>query len=723
MRGGAVVVLGVLLGLLASRGSPAQTSTRSSRAPAHPPTPAAPTSAGTLRAHFGLEAATRLLRSPDPGQRLRGLERAAATHTPEALVLLQRAAGAGVPGAFDPRAPIEGLARTDPRALLAVVRGLARWADRESARSALAAIVSGPTQSFATRIASLPSSDPAADEAQGEERIFLARQEAAIALAQTGGQLALEALVALARSGGPGQSAALDALSLYPPVWPVLGGVALTTPATIALAAAVGDLRSLDAIDGALRASDAGLRASALAALGAAHDARAVQAARAAVHDPDARVRVAAAEVLVQLGAPDAGPIVEGLVADDATAAAALHLAQQVQGEGVTKAAAARVEASADRELRAAALVALGRQVSPSSVGALVQVASDPLLAGDAACALAHSPSAAAMPALETLADNPATRRLAARAYFVRRMVRAERSARLDALLESLASSPDARDRAVGTQALVALGERPLGPALRDPDPRVRRAAAMGSPSAPGETSAALIAALSVETNEATRQVLALGLLDERAARGVPTSALVDRAESGGPDAPLSALALARRLDEADAPRVEALLASHDPLLRVHAVVGLAQSGAPDATGRLARAYAWEPRAEVRRAILSAMSSRDTSAASAPSRRETLEWASRLDPDRVVRRVAAGALGGEATPIRKPRGDVAWIRLVPAEGTSLPREVTGALVGADGLARPIAFDDDGYALLPGVSPGEADLRLAPNLPAYESLGP
>jgi HEAT repeat protein len=664
------------------------------------------------------------MRSPDPEQRLRGVERASTTHAPEALTLLQRAAGASVPGAFDPHAPIDGVARADPRALIAVVRGLAAWADRESARSALSAIVSGPTQLFATRVASVPTSDPAADDAEGAGRVALARQEAAIALADSGGQLAIEALIAIARSGGPGQSAALDALAIHPPPWPVLGGVTLTTAAMIAIATSVGDLRSLDAIEGALHASDAGLRASALDALGAARDARAIPGARSAAHDPDPRVRLAAAAALVRLGAPDSPEAVETLVADDSTARAALRLAREVQGEGIVKAAAARAVASADRELRSAALDVLGRQASVSAVNALLQIVGDPSLESDAACALARSPSAAAIPALLRLATNPARLRLVARAYFVRRLLRGERSAPLDALLDSMAASPDGRDRAVGLEALVALGERPLDLALRDPDPRVRRAAAMGSTSVQRPaTAGVLLAALAVETDPSTRQVLTLGLLDPGAAAGVSTTLLLDRAEAGGADAPLAALALARRWNDESGARVNALLTSHDPLLRAHASLGLGESGAPDATGRLARAYAWEPAAAVRRAIVAALAQRDRGVAPGPSLRETLTWAARLDPDRIVRRLAAGQLAGADVSTRSAATDVAWIRLVPAPGAWLPAGATAALVASDGVARPIAFDDEGYAVVPGVSPGESSLRLAPQLPAYESAQP
>jgi hypothetical protein len=42
------------------------------------------------------------------------------------------------------------------------------------------------------------------------------------------------------------------------------------------------------------------------------------------------------------------------------------------------------------------------------------------------------------------------------------------------------------------------------------------------------------------------------------------------------------------------------------------------------------------------------------------------------------------------------------------------------LVESDGTVRPIAFDEDGYAIVPGVAPGEATVRLAPRVQAYEA---
>lgn len=735
MRRRAVAAWGVLLALATTAGTAAHAQPMPVRpgpgvSPGRVPSPqAAPRAmasvegpADNLRGRFGLDVALRLLRSTDMDERLRGLERAAATRTPEGLALLERASGAGLPGGFDPRAPVDGVARQDPRALLVVVRGLASWIDREPARAALENLLRESSQAFTTRTAG-SGHDPAADEAENVARVLLARQEAAMALAQSGVTTAVEGLLAAARSVGPGQSAALDALALNPPVTPVLGGVALTTPGMVALAAELGDLRSLGAILGAMHTSDPALRAAAIAGLGVMGDARALDVAHEAAKDKDPRVRVAGAEALARLGAADAAQAVEALMTDDATARDGLRLAQEVRSEGVTKAAAARAVASADPELRTLALVALGRQVSPAAVNALVTLAGDVRLAGDAMDALARSPCSTAMAAIEAMAAVPATRRLAARAYFVRRTVRGERSPRGDGLLAALAASKDGADRALGIEALVALRERPLAAALVDPDPRVRRAAAMGS-IALGDTGATktdlLTARLAVEPDETTRQVLAVGLLDGDSGGVVPTTTLLDHAQAGGPDAPLAALALARRADEELAPKVDALLASRDPVMRAHVARGLAASNAPDAVGRLARAYTWEGVGEVRRALIEALAARSEEEQASPSSRDTLELASHLEPDRVTRALARRTLAGREHTGRSPGREVAWLRVIPADGAVLPREVTGALIDAGGVALPVVFDEDGYALVPGLSPGDSRLRLAPRLPAYES---
>ncbi|HWL87950.1 MAG TPA: hypothetical protein VNO21_19235, partial [Polyangiaceae bacterium] len=98
-----------------------------------------------LRAHFGLDLVERLLRSQDPEDRLRGIERAASLGTPEAMARLIDAADPSGPG------------RTDTRALLEIVRGLAAF-DRPAARAALVTLVNAPNIAGSDRFSNRASS-------------------------------------------------------------------------------------------------------------------------------------------------------------------------------------------------------------------------------------------------------------------------------------------------------------------------------------------------------------------------------------------------------------------------------------------------------------------------------------------------------------------------------------------------------------------------------------
>jgi HEAT repeat protein len=720
-------VLAASVGANAQRRSPARPlptrPARTAAGPSLPPPTPPPAAVTSLKAHFGLDVALRLLRSSDPEERLRGVQRAAAIHSPEGLELLQRTVGNKAPG--ESLAP-EGVARLDPRALLSAVRGLADWIDHPTARAALAAIASAPPAALLTRT-SATMSDPLADDTQAGERVALARRQAAVALAMSDKPLAVEALWAAVRAGGAGQDVALEALRIHPPSAPyVFGGAGPTTPAMVALAGNVGDLRALDAI---LSVADSGtppVRVAALSALGSVGDTRGIEAARVAAHDPEPAVRIAAAKALVWLETADAAKRVEELVADNRTVLEGLNLGQDVQDEGVTKAAAARAVASSNSAIRTAAVALLGRQTNPLALQALAALVGDPSLQGHAAYALARSPSAGALATIETVSRQASFRRVAARAYFVRRYTRGARSPLLDALLVSLASSTDGRDRALAMEARVALGETPLQRALTDADARVRRAAAMGALARPTPSSLETsMRRMAEERDEPTRVVLAAGLIDGDPTGLLAGSTLAALATGGGADAPLAAYALAQRADDSPIPVAEVaekLLGSRDPIVRAHVARGLAANQATDATGRLAGAYCWEGNADVRRAIVAALASRSSEAGSAV-RRDTLQLAADLDPDDVTRETARRALEGKEASQADLVREVAWIQLTAADGASLPSGETALLVRSDGLAVPIAFDEDGYALVPGVPPGSAHLRMAPRLHEYSIAAP
>ncbi len=287
---------------------------------------------------------------------------------------------------------------------------------------------------------------------------------------------------------------------------------------------------------------------------------RAIDASRTALGDEDPRVRLAGAEALVHLNAPDAAGAIAKLAKDDATAVDALRLARSVQSDDVTRAAIARTAPGEETSIREAAVSALGAQSSDGAMHALAELATDPVVGGDAVAAIARSPGRGAMATLERLArgaQGGAARRLAARGYLVRRLARGDRSAPLDELLRSLASAADVSDRALGVQSLVALGARTGAAALADADTRVRRAAVLGAMAgwAPG-SGEPLLARMAVEPDAGTRAALALGWADASArADGTPTAALIDLARAGGPDAPLAATALARRGVKAPVPR------------------------------------------------------------------------------------------------------------------------------------------------------------------------
>jgi HEAT repeat protein len=696
--------------------------------PSRRPPPPAPASAAAptvtvptnLRAHVGTDFTARLLRSSDPDERIRGIQRAASIGTAETVALLVQATEASP------------AVRSDPRALIELARALSRFADQERARGALLAIVNtGSPGGIAGRLPqpgrtgaeglSLEEGDPVA-------RAELARQIAAIALARSGVDRALEQLYGVARGGGSGQAAAMLALVLQPPRDPGFFGTAGTTmPASVVrMLGQLGDLRALEILHAATRTSDVGVRGAALVALAELGDERTIALARTAIAESDARLRAAAGEAFVLLSAPERFKATAALVSDEATAAIGIRLAERVYNAEITKLLAARAIDHPDRELRAAAIRALGRSPEPAAATALAAPAimADATFGYFAALALARSPAPNAMQVVTALAGAKATAALGVRAYVLRALVRGERSDAGESLLARLAASKDGRERALGTFGRIALGALSVEAAVTDADPRVRRAAAMASLARPAaRSSRALLRQLAAERDEATRQVLAVGLLDGDADGLLTTTWLVDRSESGGADAPLSAYALSRRADEPVERKVGQLLASKDAVLRAHAARGLGAGALADASGRLASAYAYETDVVVRRAIVGALVERAFDA-TAPARRSTLEMASQLDPDASIRQAARLGLASVPAPLGAAfANDAAWLRVTLESGPPPGDVFVGSVVRSDGVAVPVAFDDDGFAIVPGLPPGESRLVLAPRLPSYKASKP
>ncbi len=225
-------------------------------------------------------------------------------------------------------------------------------------------------------------------------------------------------------------------------------------------------------------------------------------------------------------------------------------------------------------------------------------------------------------------------------------------------------------------------------------------------------SSEALLAQLAREPDEATRAVLAIGLRGGDPHAIVPTLTLLQRVDAGSADAPLSAAALAARKGDTLKDKIDALAASSDPIMRAHVARGLGASEEPSATGKLAELARYEAEPLVRLAQTTALARRP----SAPARNELLAVTARFDPEARIRNVASRGLASLSPPAPWPVREVAWLRVTTETGAAPGQPMLASYVTAEGIAIPIAFDADGYALVPGIPPGDGRLVLAPVVP-------
>jgi hypothetical protein len=653
-----------------------------------------------LRSRFGSDHAEIMLRSSDSEQVRRGIMRAAAAGTTEGTALLVAQADTS---------------NNDELTLIELARALAPHAKEDAPRARLITMLNASARISRAR------GSTALTTAMTMARVELARQIAARALVASRDPKALDAVFAAARESGQGQQNALRALASDPGA---STEAPLTPPTSAAGARALaqtGDLRALDAL--LVKAQgpfDATTRSACLLALGQLGDGRARAIAIASFADQDAHVRAAAGETLVLLDAPERYHAVVQLLSSPDTAAAAVRLAHRAQDVDVVKALAAKLAATNDLELRLSIIAALGRGIAnEEGLKVLASIAADPRLGGDAVQSIARSPNTAALGTLERIAQGPAKnlRRLAVRGYVLRALLRGERSSSLESAIDGLRAGTDAADHALGAFARVALGHAKASEYLDDRDPAVRRAAAMGTlASYDGRTLSSadeLLSRLSRETDDATRSVLAIGLVGGDPRALVPTLTLVQRVEAGGADAPLSAAALAARKGDSLKDRIDTLAASNDPIMRAHVARGLGASEEPSATGRLAELARYEAEPLVRLAQTTALARRGA----APSRNEILSVSARFDPEARIRDIATRALASATPPAVWPVREVAWLRVTTDTGTAPSSTMLASYVTAEGVAIPIAFDADGYALVAGIPPGDGRLVLAPVVPA------
>lgn len=685
-------VAGILTAIVLA--SPAALAQRSGRAaPSFGGPVATPAHPHDLRARFGVEMVKRLLEASDSASRLRGIARAADVGSPEAVQLLTARTERAV-------------WKSDPHEALALARALAPFADKPAVRDALESILKSTVSSMRAGSSVNDGGDPAA-------RFELARETAALALVRSGDPKKLGLLVKLAGSDTPAADASKNALvSVHLPPSFVLDTQALTTPAAIELAAAIGDVRVEPTLRNATHASSSAVRASAVDALAELGDPTTIAVAKEALGDRSPHVRVAGARALARANAPERFKAIVALLDDDATLDAGIALAAATADADVVKALARRLATAPSIDTKKAVIAALGRQDSVDALRVLATFAKTPELSFDVAHALAVSPNEGAMRVVEKMIADPATSRLGVRAYVARRRATEEGSDTGDAAIESLRASKDGGARALGSYATLLLGKGDPEAMLGDRDARVRRAVAMALGDDRRAKERHLLAErLAKEPDEAVRTLSAVAFLDPTSRSHVPTLALEDRARSVGGDAPLSILARAARKAEAPDDFVAEELASPDPLLRAHAARGLAESAAPDATGLLASAYAEETDVDARRAIVLAIAA--ASPRDSVSRTTTLKLAATLDPDPVIRGRAVRALAGVPVSATPEVTETGWLKVETADGSKAPAVMLGAVARADGIAVPIVFDDDGIALVPGLPPGPARLVLAP----------
>jgi HEAT repeat protein len=673
----------------------------------------------SFRTLLGIPVAQRLIQSEDPVARVRGVERLGAIGTPEAYEALVETVEQS------------SLAMRDLRVRLTAVRVLAGETKRDSVRALMMREVTDTTGLDGRGVVS-----PLAG---------LLRGTAALALARGGERKGLVGLAAVLLQPGVAADAATRALRAAPAASldAFLDGRNRLSAPLATFLGENGDLRAIERLRAFLHEGDANGKMAAAVALARLGDDAALPVAREWVGKNDPKLRLAAAEALVALDAPEATEAVTGLLEAEATREDGLRFARLAPAAALAKPLAHVLDALSG-EARGRAIAAIGRA---RGVSELVPLLDKTETETAAAFALATMPGDAARRALEkALGEERAkkgdARRLLVRAATVRALSLDDAPSGLTAALRALVKEQAPADRAAGIFGLVALGTISLRDALETAcdgtrcDAVLAGAAARGAlalpdgasslePLLPWLTRAAAAtdprdrASGKPAIDDALAVVAGVALLAHPDGGELPTQVLAAWAEAGGPLSPLAARALPARDDEAMRGRIKRLLEGTDPVVRAHVAIGLGRDPEPSAVTLLTQAYRFEEDAGVRRAIVRGLSMRSPAEV---QRVATLTLARELDPDDGVRALARAALEGRDEEPRlapalgvEPRRSVAWITLQPSEGRGAARDAlprAARVVRSDGLAVPVLADPDGVMLVPGLPPGLGSLLLA-----------
>lgn len=641
-----------------------------------------------FEAKLGLATAERLLKSEQQADRLRGIERLGSLGTARALQVLVRTVERGASSA------------SSPEERLALVRALAASAATLDGRRALVRLLTWP-------------GGRGSDASDGLDA--RARESAALALAASRTSEATHALAIALREEGSAAEAVRSALLAHPPpdLLPLLE--AKGTP-SVTLARTLGDLGDLRAFHTLRRFVQHGspaVRAEAALSLTRLGALETVELARhwlAEAEQPE--LQRAGAEILALTRASGWPEAIARLLQRRDSRTAGLRLAHDAPHPELVPALVTALEEGSDPAL---VIAALGRSASVRAARVLGRELNDARHRAAAAYALAQMEHAAATEELERALTRSGTRALAARALVVRHARLRTSLGALDAALEHLLRAPAEDDRAAGAWGLAVLDAARAQVLLRSADKIVVRAAARAA--VQGDAARAAATRLLSERDLLTRSALAVCLLDPAASDLVPTRTLEVLFADVPAAAPLATRALASRDADDQRRRIEQLLASAEPVLRAHAALGLGASAWPSAVGLLERSYAFEASAEVRRAIVVALSRRVES-----TRHRTLRLAALLDGDATVRESARLALAGQTLARSGSGGATLWLQVVTTEGAGAAGRAIEVQT-ASGLVLPAVSDPSGILAFTALPEGPVALRLADGPGHNNAWGP
>jgi hypothetical protein len=197
---------------------------------------------------------------------------------------------------------------------------------------------------------------------------------------------------------------------------------------------------------------------------------------------------------------------------------------------------------------------------------------------------------------------------------------------------------------------------------------------------------------------------LSNALSDPRTHSLVPTRKLRAMVQTGNVTACLAGRVLASRLSPRDEALVQSLLESTSREVRAETALGLGTARAPKAASLLEAAYEFEVDAVVRRAIVAAITQRPES-----RKGRVLKLATRLDPDSLVRQMAAFGLSGHALGAVARGAGSFWFNLL---GDGAAPQHALVLQGLRGHTKVAFPDPEGFVGLLGLDGGGVSYALA-----------